>query len=95
MHGYKRAGLADVAPSNPPIAHTGYVTACRLGNLAKMWKSQTGKVAHQNSQWDMESKEGWMIRVKGVRKGGNTGSQVGLPTGYILTLTLFNWHTDG
>ncbi len=34
-HGYMRAGLADMAPSNPPIAHTGYVTACRLGIFLK------------------------------------------------------------
>ena len=31
MHGYMGAGLADAAPSNPPITHTSYVTACRLG----------------------------------------------------------------
>ena len=30
--GYMGAGLADTAPPNPPIAHTGYVTACRLGS---------------------------------------------------------------
>ncbi len=29
--GYMGAGLAHLAPYNPPIAHTGYVTACRLG----------------------------------------------------------------
>ena len=64
-------------------------------NLVKMWKIQTGKVTHQNYQKDMENKEERMIWVKKVGKGGNTGSQVGLPTGYIFTLTLYNWHTDG
>ncbi len=29
--GYMGARLADEAPPNPPIANTGYVTACRLG----------------------------------------------------------------